>query len=75
MNMEAVKGFLAPLGLNTSSIQDTLVCTLSSFLALSQGSQPYFAETGCYWWHSRDRPKGLDIRLEWICGLLVPYPF
>ena len=26
MNMEAVKGFLAPLGLNTSSIQDTLVC-------------------------------------------------
>ncbi len=24
--MEAVKGFLAPLGLNTSSIQDTLVC-------------------------------------------------
>lgn len=27
MNMEAVKGILAPLGLNSKSIQDTLVCT------------------------------------------------
>jgi chaperone BCS1 len=34
MNMEAVKGFLAPLGLNTSSIQDTLVCILRSFPTL-----------------------------------------
>jgi hypothetical protein len=31
MNMETVKGFLSPLGLNTSSIQDTLVCILRSF--------------------------------------------
>jgi hypothetical protein len=72
MNMEAVKGFLAPLGLNTSSIQDTLVCILSPFPALGQGLKLYFAETGCYWRHSRDRPKGLDIRMEWICGLFVP---
>jgi hypothetical protein len=27
--MQAVKGFLGPLGLNTNSIQDTLVCVLS----------------------------------------------
>ena len=71
MNMEAVKGFFAPLGLNTNSIQDTLVCMLSSFPALGQGVQLYFAEAGCYWWHSRDCPKGLDIRMEWICGLFV----
>jgi hypothetical protein len=49
MNMEAVKGFLAPLGVNTSSIQDTLVCMLRSFPSLSQGLQLYFAETGCHW--------------------------
>lgn len=73
MNMEAVKGFLAPLGLNTSSIQDTLVCILCSFPTLGQGLQLYFAETGCHWWHSRDCPKSLDIRMEWICGLFVLY--
>jgi len=67
MNMDAVKGFLAPLGLNTSSIQDTLVCTLRSFPTLGQGLQLYFAETGCHWWHSRDCPKSLDICMEWIC--------
>jgi hypothetical protein len=72
MNMDAVKGFLAPLGLNTSSIQDTLVCILRSFPALGQGLQLYFAETGCHRWHSRNCPKGLDIRMEWICGLFVP---
>jgi hypothetical protein len=71
MNMEAVKGFLAPLGLNTSSIQDTLVCILCSFPSLSQGIQLYFVETGCHWWHSGDCPKGLDIRMEWICRLSV----
>ena len=38
MNMEAVKGFLAPLGLNTSSIQDTLVCIFRSFPYSSEGS-------------------------------------
>jgi len=42
MNMEAVKGFLAPLGLNTSSIQDTLVCILRSFPGLGQGPSPEF---------------------------------
>jgi hypothetical protein len=73
MNMEAVKGFLAPLGLNTSSIHDTLVCILYPFPALGQGLQLYFAETGRYWWHSRDCPKGFDIRMEWICGLFVPF--
>jgi hypothetical protein len=72
MNMEAIKDFLAPLGLNTSSIQDTLVCILRSFPALSQDLQLYFAETGCHWWHSRDCPKSLDICMEWICGLFVP---
>jgi hypothetical protein len=72
MNMEAVKGFLAPLGFNTSSIQDTLVCILPSFPALGQGLQLYFAETGCHRWHSRNCPKGLDIRMEWIRGLFVP---
>ena len=70
--MEAVKGFLGPLGLNTSSIQDTLVCILRSFPALGQGLELYFAETSCHWWHSRDCPKGLDIRLEWIYRLFVP---
>ena len=50
MNMEVVKSFLAPLGLfTTSSIQDTLVCILSSFLALGQGLELYFAEISCYW--------------------------
>ena len=34
MNMEAVKGFLTPLGLNTNSIQDTLVCLFRSFPVL-----------------------------------------
>jgi hypothetical protein len=72
MNMEAVKHFLAPLALNTSSIQDTLVCILSSFPALGQGLQLYFAETVRHWWHSRDCPKGLGIRMERICGLFVP---
>jgi hypothetical protein len=72
MNMETFKGFLGPLGLNTSSIQDTLVCILRSFPTLGQGLQLSFTETGCHWWHSRDRPKGLDIRMEWICGLFVP---
>src|ERR1700679_2883198 len=38
MNMEAVKGFLAPLGLNTSSIQDTLVCIVRSFPLGSRSS-------------------------------------
>ena len=72
MNMEAVKGFLGPLGLTTSSIQDTLVCTLRSFPAMGQGLELYFAETGCHWWHSRDRPKGFVIRMEWIYRLFVP---
>ena len=71
MNMEAVKGFLAPLGLNTSSIQDTLVCILCSFPAPGQGLQLNLTETGCYWWNSRDCPKGFDIRMEWICRLFV----
>jgi hypothetical protein len=72
MNMEAIKGFLAPLGLNTSFIQGTLVCILRSFPGLGQGLQLYFAEKGCHWWHSRDYSKSLDIRMEWICGLFVP---
>lgn len=32
LDMEAVKGFLAPLGLNVDSIQDTLVCILYTAL-------------------------------------------
>lgn len=31
MNMEAIKGFLAPLASNTKSIQDTLVCIFGFF--------------------------------------------
>jgi hypothetical protein len=30
MNMEAVRGFLSPLGLNAGSIKDTLVCRFRS---------------------------------------------
>jgi hypothetical protein len=71
MNMEAVKGFLAPLGLNTSSIQDTLVCIFRSAPVSGKGFELRFAETRCHWWHSRDRTKGLDIRMERICGLFV----
>ena len=73
MNMEAVKGFLAPLGLNTNSIQDTLVCLLCSFPVSDKGFELCFAETRCYWRYSRDRAKGLDICLEWIRRLFVPH--
>ncbi len=32
MSMEAIRGFLAPFGLDSSSIRNTLVCTTFSFL-------------------------------------------
>jgi chaperone BCS1 len=34
--MDTVKGFLAPLGLNTSSIQDTLVCVFRTCTPLNR---------------------------------------
>ena len=73
MNMEAVKGFLAPLGLNTSSIQDTVVCIFRPVPFSSDGSELCFIETCCYWRYSRDRAKGLDICMEWICRLSVSH--
>lgn len=69
--MEAVKGFLAPLGLNTSSIQDTLVCLFRSFPVSGDDFEPPFAETCCYRGYSRDCAKGLGIGMEWIRGLFV----
>jgi hypothetical protein len=72
MNMEAIKGILGPLGVNTASIQDTLVCVFrSSTHGNSLRSEVRFSETGRHRRYSRDGTEGLDICMEWICGLFV----
>ena len=71
--MEAVKGLLAPLGLYARSIQDTLVCILVFDYHFTpwQYFEPYLSETDCHRRYGRDSPEGLDIRVEWNCGLFV----
>ena len=72
--MEAVKGFLAPLGLNTNSIQDTLVrkpLTLS--IPRSRVLNHPFTETSRHRGNSRNCAQGVNIRMEWICRLSVYY--
>ena len=58
---------------STLALSKTHWCVYSAPSPLgSRSQQVYFAEIGCDWRYSRDRPKGFDIRMEWICGLFVP---
>jgi hypothetical protein len=68
--MDTVKGFLAPLGLNTGSIQDTLVCVFRTCTPLNRLSHD-FSETGSHRRYSRDCSEGLHLRMEWLRGLFV----
>ena len=69
LHMDAIKGSLGPLHLNTSSILDTLV----GMLRFSPGkwSELFPSETSCHWRYGRDSAEGLSICMEWICRLLV----
>jgi hypothetical protein len=63
--MQAVHGFLEPLGLD--SIQDTLVGIFNfKICLLGANSIAFFSESGCHWGCSRDCAKGLDIGVERI---------
>jgi hypothetical protein len=67
--MDAVKGFLAPLHLNASSIQDTLV----RMFRFSPGkwSELFPSETSCQWRYGRGSAEGLSIGMERIHRLFV----
>jgi hypothetical protein len=67
MNMEAIKGFLAPLHVSTTSVRDALVCMFRS--SPGCGSKPCLSETGCHWRYGRDSTEGLGIGIEWIYRL------
>ena len=69
MNMEAIKGFLAPLHLNTTAVRDALVCIFRS--SPGYGSKLCLSETGCHWRYGRDSTEGLGIGIKRIYRLFV----
>ena len=67
--MDAIKGFLAPLHLNTNSIKHALVRMFRSLPG--KWSELFLSETSCHWRHGRNSTEGLSIGMEWICRLFV----
>lgn len=61
--MNALTSILAPLGMNTGAIQDTLVGTYTPLSFVTDLAPP---ETRCYWWNCRDRSESFRVGVEWL---------
>jgi hypothetical protein len=69
LNMDAIKGFLAPLHLNSGPIQDTLVRMFRS--SPGKWSELFLLETICQRRYGRGSAEGLSIRMGCIYRLFV----
>jgi hypothetical protein len=69
LNMDAIKGLLAPLHFNTSSLLDTLVRMFRS--SPGKWSELFLSETSCHWRYGRDSTEGFSIGMEWVYRLFV----
>ena len=69
LDMDTIKGFLAPLHLNTDSIQDTLVRMFRS--SPEKWSELFHLETSCQWRYGRGSAEGHSMGMERTYRLFV----